>query len=175
MKIAIIGYSGSGKSTLAKRLGELLNIQPLHLDSIGFTTNWKPVPQEEYYQHLRETLSHPDWIIEGNFLHHSLTRFEDCDILINLKVNRLVCLFSTIKRYFRYKKKPRSCRPVNCKEKYDFSFFIWVLFKSRSRRRLEVIKHLEGTYKSKLIILKTRKQIDRYIANFADKKTLDRP
>jgi adenylate kinase family enzyme len=47
-KIVLIGSGGSGKSTLARQLGEKLEINVLHLDSLFWKPGWVETPREEW-------------------------------------------------------------------------------------------------------------------------------
>jgi adenylate kinase family enzyme len=42
----VLGSSGSGKSTFARQLGQLLQVQVIHLDSHHWQPNWVATPAQ---------------------------------------------------------------------------------------------------------------------------------
>lgn len=51
-RIAVIGFSGSGKSTLAIRLGSILGVPPVHLDSLFWLPGWRADSRENMREKL---------------------------------------------------------------------------------------------------------------------------
>ena len=69
-RIAVFGPSGSGKSTLGRRLGELLDLHVVELDSINHMPGWQERPVEEFRSILEAQLDeHQDtgWVCDGNY------------------------------------------------------------------------------------------------------------
>ena len=66
-RILIIGCGGAGKSTLARQLGKKLNLPVVHLDKIWWLPNWQNRTKEEFDILLKEELTKPCWIIDGNY------------------------------------------------------------------------------------------------------------
>jgi adenylate kinase family enzyme len=73
-KVLVIGPGGAGKSTLANQLGELLNIEVLHLDKLYWHPGWIETPKPEWLKtvgdllgmdHGRELLRHSRHKISG--------------------------------------------------------------------------------------------------------------
>ena len=67
MKINVIGTTGSGKSTLSKRLASELRIPFVELDSLFWREGWKGISHEELCASLKEALSGPSWVVDGNY------------------------------------------------------------------------------------------------------------
>ena len=44
-KVLVIGSGGAGKSTFARRLGELLELEVIHLDYIYWSPGWVEMPR----------------------------------------------------------------------------------------------------------------------------------
>ena len=44
-RILVIGSGGAGKSTFAKRLGEILELDVIHLDSLFWSAGWVETPK----------------------------------------------------------------------------------------------------------------------------------
>ena len=165
MKVAIIGFSGAGKSTLAKQLSQIYQEEVLYMDTVYWLPNWVERPREETLEIVGEFLdTHDGWVIDGSYgAFHQARRLEEADEIIILTLNRFSCLWRAIKRRVEYHKKPRESRTKGCEEKLDFEFLIWLLWKGRAKRRLDKFKKIKTQYPQKTVVLKTQKQIDRFV------------
>jgi adenylate kinase family enzyme len=54
-KILIIGSGGAGKSTLSRQLGNILNLEVIHLDSLYWHPGWVETPKPEWGQFVVRT------------------------------------------------------------------------------------------------------------------------
>lgn len=162
MKIAVIGFSGSGKSTLAKKLGEMLHLPVLHLDSVNFFDNWQtrtPQQKEEMVQSFVQ--QHQNWVIDGNYSSTFPQRFEMTDLTVFLDINRISCFFAAWKRYRKYKGK---CRPdLPCEEKFDREFRRWLLFEGRTKQRRSKLTQLLNKTSGQKVRLTNRRQIEKFL------------
>lgn len=169
MKIAIIGYSGSGKSTLAKILGEKLNADVLHLDSIGFKKDWIKRDLEEQLLIADKVLSKDSWVIDGNWSKiYYERRMNDADKIIFLNFNRFYCLKEAYKRYRRFKNQTRPDVAEGCREKFDLEFVLWILRNGRKKCAKNRYMTVCRNYKDKILVLKNRKQVVNYIKSFRE-------
>lgn len=162
MKIEVIGYSGSGKSTLAKKLGELYGIPVLHMDNTKFYGNWEERTEEEQTAMVQKFLDENEsWVIDGNYTKICTQRFEQTDMTIYLNFNRFSCYFAALKRAKKHKHVHRESCP--CNDKFDLSFQKWILFGSRTKERRK--KHMDNLNrtKGKKVILKNRKQVNKFL------------
>ena len=101
-KIIVLGNSGSGKSTLTYNLADKLHIDFLHLDPIVYKYSWDKPEFDEMESKVNELLAKDNWIIDGNFLFNALNRFNECDTVLFLDINRFVCTYSVLKRHNKY-------------------------------------------------------------------------
>ena len=162
MKIAIIGYSGSGKSTLARKLAETYNLPVSHFDRVQFRPNWEIRPQASKEVMTRVFLDlHEDWIIDGNYSKLSFERrMEEADVIIQLRFNRLSCLSRVTRRYWKYKGSTRADMAEGCKEKLDWEFVTWVLWKGRTKESRQRYQSVLSRYPEKTIVVKNQRQLD---------------
>ena len=162
MKIAIIGYSGSGKSTLARKLAEQYNIPVLHFDTVQFLPNWEIRSQEEKAQMTKVFLdTHKAWVIDGNYSKLSYERrMEEADVIILLLFNKLSCLYRVTRRYLKYKNSIRPDMAVGCKEKLDWEFVEWVLWKGRSKEARQRYQGVLDHYPGKTVVIKNQRQLE---------------
>lgn len=162
MKIQIIGYSGAGKSTLAKTLGDFYGIPYIHLDNVHFYGDWEERTKEEQEAILNKFLEeNKEWVIDGNYSIVAPSRFEDSDITIFLNYNRFFCYRMCKKRYRMYKNASRESCP--CKEKFDFQFKKWIMYKSRTKKnRKKYMINLNKT-KGEKLIFNNRRELNSWL------------
>lgn len=69
LKIAILGCSGSGKSTLSRRLGNLLDLPVIELDSLYHQPNWVEADPDDFRESVAKGLAthSSGWIVDGNY------------------------------------------------------------------------------------------------------------
>ena len=169
MRILIIGYSGSGKSTLAKKLGEIYNINVLHLDNAAFNKDFTQRNDEEMTHIVQEFLdSNDSWVIDGNYTRICKERFEIADKIIYLNFNRIFCYFSALNRYIENRGKIRDSFP--CKERFGLEFQWWILYKGRTKDKRK--RHMFNLIRvnGEKIIFKNRQQVNKYIKQLEQDK-----
>lgn len=161
-RIIIIGSCGAGKSTLAIKLSKKLGLPLVHLDKIKFVSNWQERPKEEFDKLLICELEKPRWIIDGNYNRTIPLRMQYCDTVVFLDFPRLVCLWGVVTRVIKYHGKTRPDMGGNCPERFDLEFlkFVWQ-FKTKHRNRY--LEMLANAKDKKVVILKNRKQVKRFL------------
>lgn len=97
-KINVIGTSGAGKSTFAKKLSSILNASYIEMDKIFWGPNWKWPSDEEFFQKLRNALSEPRWVLDGNYTRTVPIKWEKIEVVIWLDYSFSRTLFQAIKR-----------------------------------------------------------------------------
>ena len=102
------------------------------------------------------------WVIDGNYFRISPIRYEQADLVIYLKYNRLTCLKGVIKRYKKFKHSSRPDMAEGCKERLNFSFLMWVLFTGRTKKRRRHMEEVVKNAKSSLVF-KNRKELNKYL------------
>ena len=162
-KVLVIGSGGAGKSTFARRLGEALNIEVIHLDTIYWNPGWVEMPKAEWQRAVETMLKRDAWIMDGNYSGTLAMRLEECDTVIFLDVPRLICLWRVLKRVVLYKGKRRPDMAEGCPEQFNWEFVRWVWsYPKRSRPR--IIKLLEKSVRQKQIIwLRSRAEVKRFL------------
>ena len=164
MKIAVIGYSGAGKSTLARALGERYGIPVLQFDQVYWASGWQKRDKAEAHQIAHEFTEQPEWVIDGNYAKFEYQRrMADADAIIFLNFPRLICFFRALRRYFRYRGQTRADMAEGCPEKMDLEFMRWVLWEGRTRKETEKFREVLEKYPEKVMVLKSQKDIDRYL------------
>ena len=168
-RIVVLGNSGSGKSTLTKKLAMNLNIPYLHLDTIVWKHNWQEKELDQIESIIHEFIDQDNWICDGNFLKKAPARFELCDTIIFLDMKSWICYYRVIKRYFKYKNKPRESRSELCNEKLTKDFLKWVKKDFYRESRPKILKLCEDPTK-KVIILKNKKEVKNFLTSLNKEK-----
>ena len=162
-KIIVLGNSGSGKSTLTQLLAEKLHMDYLHLDPIVYKYSWDKPEFNEMESKVKDMLTKPSWIIDGNFLFNALNRFDECDSVIFLDFNRFICTYSVLKRHNKYKGKHRDSRSDFCDEKITKNYLKWVFKDFYKTSRKTILKFIKENPDKKVIIFKNRRQVNKYL------------
>lgn len=176
MNYLIMGNSGSGKSTFARKLQQVTGASLLPLDFLWHQTDyseeaqiWFQAEQEKFIR------TNENWIVDGNYLGTSDLRFQHADILILLKVPRLLSLFRVISRSIKRKSNPasRPDMPKTFQEKFDreyldFLLYIW-RFPNNQAVRLEQILQ-EQPNELQVIILKSKRDQKIFFQKLIEQK-----
>jgi adenylate kinase family enzyme len=138
-KIVVIGSPGAGKSTFAQALGEILQIEVIHLDRHFWQAGWKELPREARIEIEQDLVRDKErWIIEGTYLGSSDKRLSAADTIIFLDLPRLLCLWRIVTRHIAtYHQRNRLDIPDGCTDKLSLRCVLKVLvFPQRGRRQL---------------------------------------
>jgi adenylate kinase family enzyme len=164
-KILVIGSSGSGKSTFARKLGELLNIKVIHLDSHFWHPGWIETPKDEWNGVVERLLERGTWIMDGNYSGTLEKRILACDTIFFLDLPRRICLARVLKRRIAYFNRSRPDLAEGCPERLDWEFLKWV-WGYPKRTRPGTIGLLEKFSGSKTVIwMRSQSEIDRFLKN----------
>lgn len=163
-RILVIGSGGSGKSTLSKRLGEILALPVIHLDSLYWKPGWVEPDKSEWADEVRRIIARETWILDGNYSGTLPERLEACDTVVFLDLPRLICLWRVFLRLLTHHGKPRPDMPAGCPERFDIGFLLWVWnYPARTRRKL--LSSLAACRSTKNVIhLRTRKDVEAFLA-----------
>jgi adenylate kinase family enzyme len=162
-KILVIGSGGAGKSTFAKRLGAILNLEVIHLDSVYWRPGWVEPPKAEWRETVEGLLARDSWIMDGNYSGTLDLRLEACDTVIFLDLPRLICLWRVVKRWRVYRNRSRPDVAEGCNDKLDWQFVSWV-WNYRKRGRPKMVELLNRSAQSKQVIwLRTPAEVEKFL------------
>ena len=165
-RIVIFGYSGCGKSTLARRLGEILDIEPTHMDALHWLPNWVESSVEYKTERLKPILKRDRWIVDGNYRRVLWKeRLDGADTIIFLDFNRFLCLYRVIKRRIMYSGRTRPDMGEGCKEKIDFEFIKWVLWDGRKKKKknYKLLDFLKNELHKNVYVFKRPKNLKKFV------------
>ena len=169
MKILIIGIVASGKTTLAKKISRKTNIEYYEIDSIVHDDKNNLKRSVEEQQKIIEKINNKNnWIIEGTLRKNLYNLLDISDKIIYLDIPLKVRKRRILLRFLKQKLKIEKC---NYKPTIKMlkNMYKWTddFEKGKELFEKEIFK-----YKNKLVILKNKKQIKKYIFSIyrADKK-----
>jgi adenylate kinase family enzyme len=156
-RILILGSAGAGKTTFATRLGEMLGLPVIHLDSEYWRPGWQHTPAEEWGARVDDLVGRDEWVMDGNYGGTLERRLSRAHATVFLDVHRLTCLRRVILRSWRYRGRVCPGLPAGCAERLEgqfLQFLLWVWnYEQRSRGRVVSllaesglpVVHLRGT------------------------------
>ena len=108
--------------------------------------------------------------MDGNFSGTMDVRIKSADTIIYLDYPILKCFWRVIIRIFKYHGAVRSDMANGCKEQFDLEFLHFVLtFNSKNRKgfiqKLNLVKD-----EKKVLVFKTDKQADKFLAQISEVK-----
>ena len=103
MKILIIGPLGAGKSSLAYVINKKYNLPRLNLDEVHRIKEGDYRNQKEQFRILNDFLqNNSSWVMEG--CQRILYEKVKPDLIINMKINRLLAIWRFTRRFIQAKK-----------------------------------------------------------------------
>jgi len=165
-RIWITGSSGSGKTTLANIIGSKLNIPVYHNDKIFWLDNWQERPVNEQINIARGISEKDRWIYEGNRFNYYKKdgRYNRCDTIIFLEINRFTCLYRFVRRYLKYRGTQRPDITEGCIEKIDIDIVKYILIDYPKRKNERQKLFNEGKKdKKNIVILSGKKSINKWL------------
>ncbi|MGJ9381920.1 DNA topology modulation protein [Salipaludibacillus sp. CF4.18] len=161
-KIILIGSSGSGKSTMARQLGDKLNVDVYHLDSLFWKPGWVEVPKNEQRETQKQLVRKDRWIIDGDYESTVDLRMNAADTVIFLDTNRYLCLYRVVNRWRKHRNKTRPDSGAG-PDRITSSFLKWV-WSYPNIVRPKVMEKIERLKDEKqIIILKTPKEVQTFV------------
>lgn len=168
MRISIIGLPGSGKSTLAQRLSARFDMPHIHLDRFWFEAGGLALKKGDTVErdrirasvraHVEKAIAQDAWVSDGFYAHVQSDIAERADVLIYLAPSFLARLTNHLSRTFR-----RHERHLEL-SMFDDLLFVGELVR-RTFRTGPKIKRLIALYPEKLIVLRSRREVERYLSS----------
>lgn len=144
----VIGCSGSGKSTLAQRLSAQLGLPYVSMDRAFFwLPGWRSRERSEIREMITQAVAQERWIMDGTSPGTMDLRLPRADLVLWLRLPRLLCIARVIMRRIRYAGRSRPEMADDCPEKIDLEFlrYIWNFEKNEVPEVLEgIVKHGPG-------------------------------
>ncbi len=127
-RVLVIGCSGSGKSTLSQALAARLGLTYISMDRAFFwLPGWTLREHGEIRRLVADAVADERWIMDGTSPGTLDLRLPRADLVVWLRMPRLLCIARVLKRRIRYAGRSRPEMTPGCPEKIDYEFlhYIW--------------------------------------------------
>lgn len=128
-RILVIGCSGGGKSTLAQALASRFGLEYQSIDrDVRWIAGWNQRPREEQRRIISELVTRERWVMDGSNPSSFDIRLNRADLVIWVRMPRLVCLMGIARRVWRYRGTTRPEMAEGCPEPLpdrEFLDYIW--------------------------------------------------
>ncbi|NQV88362.1 MAG: AAA family ATPase [Parcubacteria group bacterium] len=167
MRITILGLPGSGKTTLAEKIAEKKQIPHIHIDRFwlenggGVNSQTTPNPEQTHArvrEKVLEAIQKESWVSDGFYSRIQPEIAERADIVIFLNIPLWRRMLNHTWRVIN-----RSKRHEEVTFWRDLAFFLEMIGRE-STKTLKINNFLK-LYRSKTVILRSRREIDQYVAN----------
>ena len=165
MRIDIVGLPASGKSTLATAISKKLSIPHIHLDRFWFesggrqgrhnTPNIEEVKAKVKIRAL-EAIKVDSWVSDGVYLNAQEEIAARADVIVFLDIPLPAQLLNHARRAFF---EPKRHAELGLWD--EITFFREIMRRNR-KSRPELLRFIEK-HKNKVITLRSRKEIDKYL------------
>ncbi|MFA9557108.1 topology modulation protein [Evansella sp. AB-rgal1] len=169
-RIMVMGVSaGVGKSTFARRLGEALQLDVYHLDTLFWKPNWVEAPFEEFRAKQQEIVQNNQWVIDGNYNSTYDIRSQKADTIIYLELPLVICLYRVMKRRMINSGKTRPDMREGCEEKIDFKFLKFIITTYHRRKKVmrdRFKEFLKLDSNREVFILQSKEEIEQFLKEY---------
>lgn len=165
-RILVVGSGGAGKSTFSSRLGRLLKLPVIHLDTLYWSPGWVEPDKSQWAHTVRQVIQQDHWILDGNYSGTLAERIEACDTIIFLDMPRLTCVWRVLRRAAKHRGRTRPDMSAGCPERVNLAFLLWIWnYPNRSGRKVSAL--LERARATKNVVrLRTQKDVDQFMHEF---------
>lgn len=164
-RILVIGCPGGGKSMLARALSEALDLPYISMDrDFYWLPGWKKRDRSDIDRLIAGAVAQERWIMDGTGLGSFHLRLPRADLVIWLRLPRMVCLLGAISRALRYLGRNRPEMPEGCPERLtpDMVGYIWN-FERHAAPKIEAALYQFGLDDS-TVIVRSRKAASQLAA-----------
>ncbi|KPM54126.1 adenylate kinase [Frankia sp. R43] len=173
-RVLVVGSGGAGKSTLSRRLGELWELPVVHLDQHFWSPGWVEMPDDAWREVLTRLLGAPQWIMDGNYAGTLDLRLPAADLILFLDLPRRVTVPRVLWRRIRWHGRTRPDVRPGCPEHVTGEFLAWLWTYPRSGRVRLVTAITEADAWSRVVRLRSPRQVRRWLALEAQPGRQDR-
>ena len=157
----VIGCPGSGKSTFSRALRDKTGLPLYYMDCIWHREDRTTITKEELAERVKEIVSLPKWIIDGNYTSTMELRLRRCDTVFFLDLPLETCLAGAEARVGQW----HEDLPWLEKD-FDPAFRQWII--EYPEKRLPRVRELVERYAAdkQVVVFRTRQEMKEYIDRF---------
>ncbi|WP_371072126.1 MULTISPECIES: AAA family ATPase [unclassified Sinorhizobium] len=127
-RILVVGCSGGGKSTLSQWIAARFDLIYISIDrDVLWLPGWKERNKREQRQIIADRVQEARWIMDGTNTSTFDLRLPRTDMVIWVRMPRLICIWGVLGRWFRWLGRTRPEMAPGCIEKVEWQFlqYIW--------------------------------------------------
>ncbi len=127
-RIMVVGCSGGGKSTLSQKIAARFGLAYVSIDrDVLLLPGWVQRDKEDQRAIIVAKIQLERWIMDGTNPSTFDIRLPRTDIIIWVRMPRLVCVWGVLSRWVKWMGRTRQEMAPGCIEKVDWEFlrFIW--------------------------------------------------
>ncbi|MEL6646003.1 MAG: AAA family ATPase [Pseudomonadota bacterium] len=145
-RISVIGVSGAGKSTLSQRLAASLDLRYVSLDrDMRWLPGWTVRDRAEQRARHDGFVAEDRWVIDGTNVSFMDTRLPRSDLVIWMRLPRLVALSGIARRVAGSYGRVRPDMAEGCPEglpDWEFLSWIWTFERKQAPRIIETVERV---------------------------------
>ena len=174
-RVIVIGSGGAGKSTLARQIGERTGLPVIHLDAHYWRAGWVATPRDEWVRTVERMTAGEAWVMDGNYGGTLDLRLAAADTVVFLDLPRTVALWGAIRRRLTHRGgRVRPDMAAGCPEQVGWEFIRWIWRYPRDRRPGVLRKLRAVEHRKRVVILRSRADVRRFVASLAPTNDLPR-
>jgi adenylate kinase family enzyme len=165
----VIGCCGAGKSTFARKLQSINGLPLVHLDQVYWHPHWVETEKEVWTKKMKELVSKPSWIIDGNYGGTMDIRLKEADTIFYLQYPTWKCLYRVIKRTIQYHGQKRPDMPEGCNERFSLEFLHYVATFNLVRTKSILTKLKEIDHAKSVFICRNDQELEKVLEDLRSK------
>jgi adenylate kinase family enzyme len=146
---------------MSRLIGEHLDLPVIFLDAHFWRPGWVEPEADDWQRRFAELAARSEWVMDGTFLSTIDAKLAAAELVVDVDLPRLLCLYRVLGRWLRYWGRTRPDMAPGCPEKVDWDFvrYIW-LFGRRNRPRLDEAERASG---KPVIRIRTRAEVRQFV------------
>lgn len=165
MRIDVVGMPASGKTTFAEKVAKKLSIPHIHLDRFWFECGGKQgrhktlnveLVRAVVRKKVIEATESGSWVSDGTFLHVQDILVDKADTIVFLNIPLFQRLWNHFKRTFFEAKRHNE---IGIK---DDIIFLFEIIRRDFTSKPKLLRFI-SEHKDKVVILKSKKDINKYL------------
>ncbi|KGD94410.1 ATPase AAA [Rhizobium sp. YS-1r] len=159
-RILVVGCSGGGKSTLSQKIARRFGLVYISIDrDVLWLPGWMQRERGEQRRIIEKLILQDRWVMDGTNPSTFDIRVPRSDIVIWVRMPRLVCVWGILSRAAKHWGRTRPDMAPGCPEKVDWEFFrfVWTWEQKFAQRVLAGLAEHAG--EKPVLMLKSRREM----------------
>lgn len=165
-RILVIGCSGGGKTTLSLSIAEVFDLEYQSIDrDVRWLPEWQIRNRDEQRSILSGLVSQDRWVMDGSGASTFDIRVPRADLIIWVRVPRMVALLGVLRRVLRNYGKVRVAMAEGCPEPFPDREFLSYIWNFERKSAPQFVKQIDRFGSSvPVVTLRSRGDFSRLLA-----------